>query len=61
LVKVQRHINATPYGVYWPKRAGGRITLFGRPLLKYEHMEYLAFDPDSLALVPQRLYIDTEP
>jgi hypothetical protein len=48
VVKVYRHLNATPYGVYWPRRKAGKVTLFGRPLLKYERIRSLVLDPDDL-------------
>jgi hypothetical protein len=47
VVKVYRHLNASPFGVYWPSRTNGRITLLGRPLLDYERFAGLVLDPDD--------------
>jgi len=56
VVKVYRHLNATPYGVYWPKKKGGRVTLLGRPLLDYERTQSLVLDPDDLKADPTWRY-----
>lgn len=61
IVKVYRHLNATPYGVYWPKRKGGKVTLLGRPLLAYEKTQLLVLDPDDLDARPTWRYEPDEP
>lgn len=48
VVKIYEHMNNISYGVYWPNRTVGRVTLLGRPLLQYEKMERLILDPDTL-------------
>jgi hypothetical protein len=50
LLKVYRHMNATPFSVYWPDRASGRVTMLGRELLHYERSSVGILDPDSLAV-----------
>lgn len=48
LVKVYRHMNSLPFGVYWPDRESGQVSLLGRPLLNYETSTYKVLDPDTL-------------
>lgn len=48
IVKIYRHMNTVPYGVYWPDKSSGKISVLGRPLLPYEKSTYLLFDPDTL-------------
>lgn len=50
IVKIYRHLNTMPMGVYWPSKAKEQITLLGRPLLDYEILQVPILDPDSLAL-----------
>jgi hypothetical protein len=54
LAKIYQHMNCTPYAIYWPSRASGRITLLGRPLLDYEIVEQMVIDPDSLEVFDSR-------
>ena len=46
VVKVYRHMNSLPFGVYWPTRESGVKTLLGRPLLDYEIPGAPVIDPD---------------
>lgn len=48
VLKVQEHMNCTPYSVYWPDRQSNNISLLGRPLFDYEFSEAMILDPDSL-------------
>ncbi|MFI5091108.1 MAG: hypothetical protein ACHP7P_13715 [Terriglobales bacterium] len=48
LVKIYEHMNVVPYGVYWPNRESGEVTMLGRPLLAYETPERRILDPDTL-------------
>ena len=48
VMKVYRHINCTPFPVFWPSRKNGKIHLLGRPLLEYESSQYLVLNPDTL-------------
>ncbi len=48
LVKVYKHMNSMPYGIYWPNKLSNQITLLGRPLMDYEQMRYPILDPDTL-------------
>lgn len=59
LAKVYPYMNTMTYGVWWPTRAAGKVTLFGRPLLEYEKIQDLVLDPDSLKAEPTWVY-DTE-
>ncbi len=47
IVKVYRHMNSMTYAVPWRMGGNTTITLLGRPLLKYERTQRLAFHPDS--------------
>lgn len=47
VVKIYRHMNVTPFGVFWPDRASNRVTILGRPLLDYEVPNGGVIDPDS--------------
>jgi hypothetical protein len=48
LVKIYRHLNVAPFGVFWPQREGGTPTLFGRPLMNFEKPDTGFLDPDTL-------------
>jgi hypothetical protein len=48
LAKVYEHMNCLPFGVYWPSRVNGQITVLGRPLLDYEAVQVPILDPDTL-------------
>jgi hypothetical protein len=50
VLKVQQHMNCTPYSVYWPDKESGAISLLGRPLFDYEFSETMILDPDSLEI-----------
>jgi hypothetical protein len=47
LVKIYEHMNATPFGVYWPSKDSGEATMLGRPLLNYERPSWGILDPDN--------------
>ncbi len=51
IAKVYRYMNSMPYNVYWPSRETGRITFYGRPLLRYERNNHFVLDPDTLETV----------
>jgi len=51
VVKIYRHMNVTPFGVYWPNRASNQMTMLGRPLLHYEASFFPMLDPDTLGVV----------
>jgi hypothetical protein len=55
VAKVYQYMNSMPYNVYWPSRSNGRITFFGRPLLKYERNSFLTLDPDTFETTEPRL------
>jgi hypothetical protein len=55
LVKIYEHMNATPFGVYWPTKVSGEATMLGRPLLSYEKPSWGVLDPDSPSARPQRM------
>jgi hypothetical protein len=50
ILKVQEHMNCTPYSVYWPDRESNAISLLGRPLFDYEFSESMILDPDTLEI-----------
>jgi hypothetical protein len=47
VVKIYEHMNTVPFGVYWPDRASGQISVLGRPLMAYEKVGYSVIDPDN--------------
>ncbi|WP_417478326.1 hypothetical protein [Maricaulis sp.] len=47
-VKIYRHSNVVPFGVYWPDRTSGKTCVLGRPLLDYEKNPWSTIDPDTL-------------
>lgn len=47
LVKIYKHLNSMPYGIYWPDKESNQITLMGRPILSYEVLRYPIIDPDT--------------
>jgi hypothetical protein len=47
IVKVYRHMNVTPFPVYWPDKQSGSLSFLGRPLEAWEDPGILAIDPDS--------------
>jgi hypothetical protein len=49
LIKVYKHMNCRPYGIFWPTAGDKKVNLLGRPLLDYEMSEFLILDPDTLA------------
>jgi hypothetical protein len=51
VVKVYRHMNCSPFGVYWPDRCSGQISVLGRPLLDYEQPNCGVFDPDTFEVI----------
>lgn len=48
ILKIYKHMNSMPYGVYWPTKASNERTLLGRPLIPYEMPNYMMLDPDTL-------------
>jgi len=51
LVKIYRHLNVTPFGVFWPTKTDGAATLLGRTLLPFEKPDVGFIDPDTLEVV----------
>lgn len=46
VVKIYQHMNALPFGVYWPTKNEGQVTVLGRPLMPYETTSWGVIDPD---------------
>jgi hypothetical protein len=53
VVKLYEHMNAIPFGVYWPNRDSCQVTILGRPLMSYEATSWRVIDPDRPAETPQ--------
>ena len=51
VVKVYRYMNCSPFGVYWPNRGAGQISVLGRPLLQYEQPNCGVLDPDTFEVI----------
>jgi hypothetical protein len=47
MVKIYEHSNAVPFGIFWPDKKNGQISVLGRPLLSYEKNSWGALDPDN--------------
>lgn len=51
MVKIYRHMNCKPIGVYWPQKLPGNSkmnrTLLGRKLFENENCDYSFIDPDT--------------
>jgi hypothetical protein len=52
VVKVSKHMNAMPYCIKWAADGNESITLFGRPLLKYEKIPLLVMEMDGFTTQP---------
>jgi hypothetical protein len=55
LMKIYEHMNAVPFGIYWPDKVSRQITVLGRPLLDYEKVSWAVIDPDKPADRPRRV------
>jgi hypothetical protein len=51
IVKVYKYSSSRPFGIFWPTRESGNISIGGRPLLDYEQSQYGIFDPDTMSIV----------
>jgi hypothetical protein len=54
MVKLYEHMNAIPFGIYWPNLASGRVTVLGRDLMSYEATSWGVIDPDHPTQKPRR-------
>jgi len=48
IVKIYKHLNTMPYGVFWPDGISKQVTYLGRPILNYEMVPFPILDPDTL-------------
>ncbi|MEZ4722977.1 MAG: hypothetical protein R2813_13970 [Flavobacteriales bacterium] len=48
IVKIYKHMNTMPHGVFWPNKESKSISYLGRPVLDYEMIPYPIIDPDTL-------------
>jgi hypothetical protein len=51
ILKIYKYSSLRPYAVYWPTKAAAKVSLLGRPMLEYEHSDYLVLDPDTMRTV----------
>lgn len=51
IVKIYKYSSARPFGIFWPSKESGNISIGGRPLLDYEQSQYGIFDPDTMITV----------
>lgn len=61
LVKIYRHMNCKPIGVYWPKKEANTSknrTLLGRKLFDTEQCDFSFIDPDSCYI--HKLFVNNE-
>ena len=47
IIKVYKHLNSMPYGIYWPDKGSNQVTVMGRPILNYEVFRNPIIDPDT--------------
>ncbi len=52
VIKVYEHANTQPIGVLLPNKKPGNLSIFGRPLMKYERIPWGVIDPD----IPDRAH-----
>lgn len=55
IVKIYKHMNIMPYGVFWPTKESKQVTFMGRPILNYELVPYPILDPDALDLTTLKI------
>lgn len=48
MVKIYKHSNSVPVGIWWPTPLEGKVCVLGRPLMDYEKNPWATIDPDSL-------------
>jgi hypothetical protein len=60
LIKVYKHLNHMPYGIFWPDKASHQITIMGRPILNYETFRNPVIDPDTFEKVYMKVNNDSE-
>ncbi|MDQ8013536.1 MAG: hypothetical protein REI96_13885 [Flavobacterium nitrogenifigens] len=60
LIKVYKHLNHMPYGIFWPNKASHQITIMGRPILNYETFRNPVIDPDTFEKVYMKINNDSE-
>lgn len=51
ITKIYKYANTRPFGIFWPSRDSGNVSLNGRPLLDYELSQYHVYDPDTFEIV----------
>lgn len=47
LIKIYKHMNTMPYGIFWPNGESKQVTYLGRPILDYEMVPFPILDPDT--------------
>lgn len=50
IVKIYKHMNTMPYGVFWPDGQSKQVTFLGRPTLDYEMVPFPIMDPDTFEI-----------
>lgn len=50
VLKVYQHMNCQQFGIYWPSRKEGSLTLGGRPALAYEATDWPCLDAATLEI-----------
>ena len=53
MVKIYEHSNVVPFSIFWPDKESGKVSLLGRPLMKYEKSAWRTIDPDDPEFVPR--------
>lgn len=55
IIKIYKHMNTMPLGVFWPNRESKQITFLGRPILDYEMVPYPIIDPDTFEIITMKV------
>lgn len=48
MLTIRKNLITEKFGVYWPDKTSGNISVMGRPLLDYEKTDLRIIDPDTL-------------
>lgn len=55
LLKIYKHMNTMPYGIFWPDGDSKQVTYLGRPILDYEMVPFPILDPDTFETITLKI------
>ena len=53
-VKLYEHMNAIAFGMYWPRKDDGEVTILGGPLMSYETTSWGVIAPHCPTEKPRK-------